>query len=119
GIPRRCARRHRHRPHRASLRVFFVYGSLASFTRADLETLRSAHQVRALHFRRDPFHLIPSCLAAVRGAFWSDVVVSWFGSIHALPAFVVGRLLGRGCVVIAGGYDVACEPSIGYGNMRG
>lgn len=99
------------------MKVLFVYGSMASFTRADLDTLRTAHQVRELHFRRDPLHLVPSIVAAVRGALWADTILSWFGSIHALAPFLAGRLLGRRCLVIAGGYDVACEPAIGYGNM--
>jgi glycosyltransferase involved in cell wall biosynthesis len=71
-----------------------------------------------LHFRRDALHLAPSMLAAIRGAIWADAIVSWFGSAHALLPFLIGRLLGRRCVVIAGGYDVAREPAIDYGNMR-
>jgi glycosyltransferase involved in cell wall biosynthesis len=50
---------------------------------------------------------------------WADAIVCWFGSMHALVPFLTGRLLGRRCLVIAGGYDVACEPAINYGNMRG
>ncbi len=108
-----CARRI------AAMRILFVYGSMASFTRSDLGILRSAHTVRELHFRREVSHVLPSLIASVLGAIWADAIVSWFGSAHALAPFMAGHLLGRKCIVVAGGYDVACEPAIEYGNMRG
>jgi glycosyltransferase involved in cell wall biosynthesis len=42
----------------------------------------------------------------------------WFGSLKFLPYITLARLLGKPVLVIAGGYDVAAEPSISYGNMR-
>src|SRR5262245_14031765 len=82
-----------------SMKVLFVYGSLASFTRADLESLRDAHTVRELHFRRGILHLLPSIAAAIKGALWADLVLSWFGSIHAIVPFLAGRALRKPCVV--------------------
>lgn len=100
-------------------RVLVVYGSLSSFVRTDLDILRSEYSVRELHFRRDGAWLPVSLLRAIAGVLWADLIVSWFGSIHALFPFLIGRALGRKCTVVAGGYDVASEPDIGYGNMRG
>src|SRR5262249_52052304 len=51
-------------------------------------------------------------LAAVRRA---DLVFQWF----ATPSAVVfaARLLRKPSIIIAGGYDVASVPEIGYGQM--
>jgi len=56
---------------------------------------------------------------AVRGAIWADVIVAWFGSYHAFFAFLPALLLGRKRVIIASGYDVANEPGLHYGGLRG
>jgi len=101
------------------MKILFVHGALSSFTDVDLQILRSTHVVRELHVRRDnPLHLIAGLARSVPGAGWADLVFSWFGSYHALVPFLVARLLGRRCVVIASGYDVANVPEIDHGNMR-
>lgn len=82
-----------------------------SFVEKDLEILRSAHQVRELHFKgiRD----IPSLL---RGTIWADITFSWFGKLHAFFAVLFSKIFGKKAVVIAGGDDVACETEgIKYG----
>ena len=99
-------------------RVLFVHTNLTSFTKIDLEILKASHDVRELHFRRQPAQLFQSISRSASGAVWADVVVSWFGTFHALFAFAVARLLGRKCIVIASGYDLAAVPEIDYGNMR-
>jgi glycosyltransferase involved in cell wall biosynthesis len=99
-------------------RILFVHTYLTSFTKIDLEILRGSHEVRELHFNRRPGHLLQSMMRSASGAVWADIVVSWFGTFHALVAFAVARLLGRKCLVIASGYDLAAVPEIDYGNMR-
>lgn len=83
---------------------------MMSFVEKDLEILRSAHQVRELHFKgiRD----IPSLL---RGTIWADITFSWFGKLHAFFAVFFSKIFGKKAVVVAGGDDVAYEPEIGYG----
>lgn len=83
---------------------------MMSFVEKDLEILRSAHQVRELHFKgmRD----IPSLL---RGTIWADLTFSWFGKLHAFFAVFFSKILGKKAIVVAGGDDVACEPDSGYG----
>lgn len=77
----------------------------------DLEILRSAHQVRELHFKG--LQDIPSLL---RGTIWADLTFSWFGKLHAFFAVLFSKILGKKSVVIAGGDDVACETQgIKYG----
>lgn len=100
------------------MKILFVHGGLSSFTRTDLDILCSRHDVRVLHFRRNLRLLASSVIMAMRGALWADLIFSWFGSVHALVPFLIGRSLGRKCVVVAGGYDVDAVPEINYGNMR-
>lgn len=54
----------------------------------------------------------PSMLRAVRS---SDLLFQWFAS-PAAPV-VAARLCGKPALVVAGGYDVAAVPEIGYGLM--
>ncbi|MDY6878141.1 MAG: glycosyltransferase family 4 protein [Chloroflexota bacterium] len=101
------------------MKILFVHKHLATFVKIDLDILRSEHKVRELYVRRhNPLHLIADMARAAKGVLWADLVFAWFGGYHALFPFIVGRLLGRKCVVIASGYDVAAVPEIGYGNMR-
>jgi glycosyltransferase involved in cell wall biosynthesis len=85
-----------------------------SFLRRDFDLLAERHEVREV-----------PCLAwgdwirsfgALRGA---DLMFCWFGSVRFLPLVLLARLLGKPVVIISGGYDVANEPAIAYGNMRG
>lgn len=101
------------------MKILFVHNHLATFTRIDLDILRSQHDVRELYVHHNnPAALARSTFEAVRGVFWSDLVFAWFGAFHALLPFALAKSLGKPCVVIASGYDVANEPAINYGNMR-
>jgi len=101
------------------MKILFVHNHMATFTRIDLDILRSQHDVRELYVRHNsPSALARSTYEAIRGVFWCDLVFAWFGAFHALLPFVLAKLLGKPCVVVASGYDVANEPTINYGNMR-
>jgi len=95
------------------LRMLFPHVGLSSFIRQDLETLRTRHEVRLVSCE-SPWRMLLSPLRVP----WADCVFCWFGSLRFLPLCLAARLLGRRVVVIAGGYDVADVPEIGYGNMR-
>mgnify|MGYP001286037812 CR=1 FL=1 len=49
---------------------------------------------------------------------WSDIIIIWFASFHALPFFLLNQLFNKKIFIIAGGYDVTNYPEIGYGSMR-
>ncbi len=101
------------------MKILFVHNHLATFTRIDLDILRSQHVVRELHVRHStPVALAQSTYEAIRGVLWCDLVFAWFGAFHAFLPFVLAKLLGKPCVVVASGYDVANAPEINYGNMR-
>lgn len=92
------------------MKILFIHQKMMSFVEKDLEILRSAHQVRELHYKgiRD----IPSLL---RGTISADITFSWFGKLHAFFAVLFSKILCKKAVVVAGGDDVVYEPNIGYG----
>ena len=92
----------------------YVFSSLPSFVRADVDVLGERHDVEVV-----PSGSWREMLEAARVAWSATVLLCWFGSVRYLPAVLVARLRGVPVVVIAGGYDVAREPEIGYGNMVG
>lgn len=47
--------------------------------------------------------------------FLSDAVFCWFADYTTLIPSIVGRLLGKKVLVVAGGFDVLCLPEIGCG----
>ncbi len=92
------------------MKLLFVYQGLVSFVEKDLRILQEAHEVRECRFKgvKD----IPTLL---KGIWWCDITFSWFGALPAFFAVLLSRLLGKKSVVVAGGYDVARVPEIGYG----
>lgn len=95
-------------------KIFATYLHPSSFVIQDFETLEAAfdvHRCAVPRLRRG----IPG-LGALASA---DILLCWFGSVRFLPYTLFARLLGKPVIVIAGGYDVAAESSIDYGNMRG
>lgn len=87
---------------------------MRSFIRQDLDLLAGRFDVREVPSLATA-DLLRS-LFALRGA---DLIFCWFGSIRFLPLIALARLLGKPVLIISGGYDVANEPGIDYGNMRG
>ncbi|HPW73486.1 MAG TPA: glycosyltransferase family 4 protein [Methanothrix sp.] len=45
----------------------------------------------------------------------SDLTFSWFASGHSFAAVLLCKIMGKRSAVVAGGYDVAYEPEIDYG----
>lgn len=101
------------------MKILFVHNHPNSFVRIDQEILSAQHDVHELYVNwRKPRGLIEATIAAIRGVLWCDVVFAWFGGFHALLPFLLAKMLGKHCLVVASGYDVANEPLINYGNMR-
>ncbi len=101
------------------MKVLVVHPAPRPFIDLDVDILRSAFTVRTVRVRFHPRHgFVTDTLAALRDAAWADVVIAWFGGVHALAPFIAARLCGARCAVIASGVDVAAMPTIGYGHMR-
>lgn len=100
----------RHPKARSKMRIAFVYYNLSSFVRRDCEILSRHFCVEKIRYNR-PFDII-KIAASIRR---SEVSFSWFASGHSFIAVLVSKLMGKKSVVVAGGYDVAYAPEIGYG----
>ena len=101
------------------MNVLMVHPTPRPFMQLDVEILRSAFTVRTVQVRFHPRpHLMADTWSALRLTRWADVVLAWFGGVHALLPFVTARALGKRCAIIASGVDVAAMPSIQYGHMR-
>jgi glycosyltransferase involved in cell wall biosynthesis len=93
-----------------SMKILFVYQSLISFVKKDLEILKSAHTVKEICFQG--INNIPSLWNGIQ---WCDISFSWFGKLHAFFAVLFSKILHKKSVVIAGGDDVVYAPEINYG----
>ena len=94
------------------LRSLLVSNLDAPFVRNDIPILEELGSVRFLRYRgrRD----LPRLMLALTRA---DVVVCWFVLGYAFTSVALGRILGTPTVLVAGGWDVAMVPEIGYGAM--
>jgi glycosyltransferase involved in cell wall biosynthesis len=82
------------------------------FIDSDVGILRAHYDVDLVPCRT-PGEMLASLAAVRRG----DLLLCWFGSTRFLPLVMAARAFGRPVAVVAGGYDVAAEPTIPYGNM--
>jgi len=92
------------------MKISFICYPPSTFVKHDFEILSRHFQVEAVPYRsaRDIMHMIDPIRR-------SDVVFSWFASGHSFAAVMLARIFRKRSVVVAGGYDVAFEPEINYG----
>ncbi len=103
----------RDRPVPARLpRVLFVYPFPATFIQRDMDVLQTFCEVRGLLFDRRSQY--PTLLKSILSA---DIIYCWFALPFAAVAAIVARAIGRKVIVVAGGWDVARVPEIGYGRL--
>lgn len=94
------------------MKIAFIYYDSSSFVRQDKEILSRHFDVKEVNYRRlsDVFKIIDAVLG-------SDISFSWFASGHSFLAVLISKILNKRSVVVAGGYDVAYVPEIGYGQF--
>lgn len=99
-------------PTKSHLKVLVLKNVWASWVDRDLKMLEKHFDVEVFHATKTSLlHLgvwIPKLWRA-------DRVLAWFGSLHFFPVILVGWLMRKKIVVIAGGYDVDRVPEIDYG----
>ncbi len=92
------------------MKIAFIFYDLSSFVSRDFEILSRHFQVEKVKYRK------PRDLFGIAASIWrSDVSFSWFASGHSFLAVLLSRMAAKKSIVIAGGYDVAFAPEIGYG----
>ena len=95
-------------------RILFLYEHEAPFVNQDLQILRQRFDVLAIECSRGV-----STREIFRRVLDADATFSWFALGYTARAVLVGRLLRRPSVVVAGGWDVLSMPEIDYGAARG
>lgn len=93
-------------------KILLVSNVDAPFVQADRDILGELGDVRFLDYRgrRSLGRLVLEVATA-------DLTVCWFVLGYATTAVLLGSLLSKPTILIAGGWDVAAVPEIGYGAM--
>lgn len=102
-------------------RILFVNIVTRPFIEQDIDILSKQFEVRVVDFilsRKQLKGTLVSVLNTVTGVLWADITFSWFAGFHAALAVFLSKLLRKKSIVVTGGYDVANEPGIDYGEMR-
>jgi glycosyltransferase involved in cell wall biosynthesis len=97
----------------SKLRILLVYYSdFSSFIKNDYNLLSKHYEVSKINIKniKDIFSLAASISKC-------DLTFIWFAGKHAFPAVFISKAMGKRSIVVAGGYDVACEPKINYGQF--
>lgn len=102
-------------------KILFVYSSLPSFVRRDLEILERHFTVKKMKITTyrvtkkgsDPL----AFLRLLKGVLWADVVYSWFARWNAFFIALFCMFLRKKCIIVVGGYEVAYVPQMNYGSM--
>ena len=108
---------------REGVKVLFVYSSLSTFVRTDLDILRTHFTVKSMKATtflvpkpgRNPL-IFPRLLKEV---LWADVVFSWFANLNAVFLVLLSIIFRKKSLIVVGGYDAAYMPEIGYGVFIG
>lgn len=121
------------------IRILFCNKLTSSFIKTDFEILKKHFDVRIPQYgvsfglrtfmhqlfyyvsgycrnRGKPDFKFPP-LELVRCLLWADITFTWFAQPSAYSAVILSKVLRKKSVVVAGGYDVANVPEIGYGEM--
>jgi len=92
--------------------LVFAYPIDATFIRADLDLMNTFCDVVPIHFTGPSMY--PSLLRAISE---TDLVVTWFALEFSAVANLAAKALGKGSVLMAGGWDVVGIPEINYGRL--
>jgi glycosyltransferase involved in cell wall biosynthesis len=96
--------------HGNEMKISFICYPPSTFVKQDFEILSRHFQVEAVPYRSTGD--IMNMIGPIRR---SDLVFSWFASGHSFAAVMLAKIFRKRSVVVAGGYDVAFEPEINYG----
>jgi len=97
---------------KTSQRVLFVYYTMQSFVKKDLEILQKHFDVKTVKWRGKK-----SILKVFKGILKSDITFSWFAADHAFVTVLFSKLFRKKSIVIVGGVDAAYVPELNYGRF--
>lgn len=96
--------------------ILFVYANKSSFVEVDIDILREKHTVIERKVTKQIMFNLIGWIHDVRKA---DLIVAWFASWHALPAYLLAFVFRKPRLLFTSGYDIANEPDIHYGLRQG
>ena len=91
-------------------RIVFIYTTFSSFIENDYNILSRYYDVTKIKYTG-----ITNIIDITKAVLKSDLSFVWFAENKAFFTLILSKLLNKKCVVVAGGYDVACVPDIEYG----
>lgn len=95
-------------------KILFIHNGLTTFVKIDRELLVNSFDLTELYLKSklevNPFEVWKKTKE-------TDIVVAWFASWHSFLPILFARMQRKRSLLIAGGYDSANLPSIGYGNQ--
>jgi len=95
------------------LKILFLGHLSKSWISRDFELL-SDFYVEPLQIRRNSLHTLFNLL---RQFIPADIVYGWFVDVYAFAAVFLSLFFNKKTIIVTGGYDVAGEPKINYGQM--
>jgi len=95
------------------LKVLFIGHVSTSWVGRDFELLSDFH-VETLQIKDRSFHTLFKLLQQFISA---DIIYVWFIKISTFIVVFLSLFLGKKTIIVTGGYDVAEEPKINYGQM--
>ncbi|MBT5760751.1 MAG: glycosyltransferase family 4 protein [Candidatus Marinimicrobia bacterium] len=96
--------------------IFYIISGETGFKKTDEEILKSLGNVRKMDYTSKTSYFNPIVWINL---IWCQSIVIWFASVHAIPVILLNYLFNKRLIIIAGGFDVANEPIMRYGGMRG
>jgi len=97
------------------MKILFVYRHLSSFVKNDLCCLSNRFPVFSLHVSKN---LMKTGIRFLVKTPKVDIIFVWLAGYQAVLSVLFAKLFRKKIVVVAGGYDAADEPEIGYGAFR-
>jgi len=98
------------------VRICFVGDLSLSFVKRDYEILEKHFGVDVVQPpKKRNLSWLKYILALARDVFQSDLSFCWFAGWHSVFAVFFAKLFGKKSIVVAGGFDCAYVPEIGYG----
>ena len=94
--------------------ILFVYRLMRTWINTDLSILRKNFNVTTVCITKNIFKDFYSISKSIRKA---DIVFIWFAGWHAFFTLIIAKIFNKKTIVVVGGYDVAYNPEIRYGNM--
>jgi glycosyltransferase involved in cell wall biosynthesis len=94
-------------------KVLFIVNDQGSWIDRDKAVISSHFDVAEVRLKPNNYNYLNRALLAQ--VFRSDVLFFWFGSLQFLPLILLGKLLGKKILIVAGGYDVAKAELIHHG----